>query len=53
MTATCPVCQSALSETARPHCMEKRAKPCGWVVCKTCDTTIDRRGNHYPRAKAA
>jgi len=48
----CPGCKQPLKDTAKPHCREKRSKPCGWVVCD-CQTTSDARGNYYPRKRKA
>ena len=45
----CPGCERPLKDTAKPHCMEKRRTPCGWIACTKCQTIIDGRGNHYPR----
>ena len=52
---TCPNCRRALKDTAKAPSMEKRSKPCGWIVCdpKGCGTTLDARGRHYPRKAAA
>ena len=50
LPTTCPNCKRALKDTAKPHCMEQRRTPCGWVTCdpKGCHTVIDGRGNYYP-----
>lgn len=44
----CPGCRKPLKDTAKAHCREKRATPCGWVSCK-CGTVLDGHGNYYPR----
>jgi hypothetical protein len=42
-----PDCGKQLKETAKPHCLEKRTSPCGWVRCSACQTVLDRHGKHF------
>ena len=43
IVTTCPHCSAELAGNVKPHC---DGKTCGWVVCRKCDSRINKRGAH-------